>query len=281
MEPGGSYRAYVDITNPTDATNTLHYMVSVLPYAVVGEDYEVDFTNESDYTAISKWVTIDEPEGYVEPNNVKRVYYTINVPENAPGGGQYCALAIRNVPEEETTTQDEVRVQDVLEIASVLYAQINGEITRDGAIENNFVPYVSLTNPLTTSVYLENQGNVHQDAKITLSVYSVFTGEKVRIGGGEEDVVLDEEEFGDNYFTELVMPETSKYVSHEIEGMPSLGVFRVSQTVSFAGVSDTNEQVVVMCPGWFIGLVVLTIVCLVVSALSRRRRRRRRLKKTP
>lgn len=273
MEAGGTYRGYVDITNPLAATSVLHYKVSVMPYGVVDEEYLADFANISDYTAIANWVTILEPEGVLEPNETRRVYYEIKVPEDAIGGGQYCALAIRNVPEDDNMKSG-VQIQDVLEITSIVYAQVDGEILRGGEILGNNIPTFSLTNPITTSIYVKNDGNTHQDVTVTLNVHSAFTGEKIDIGGKTSTASEEDDEFGDSYFTELIMPETTRYISYNIEGLPSLGVFRVSQEVSFAGSINNNEQIVFMCPGWFIGAVLLTIACLVISFWGMRRRRR-------
>ena len=53
------------------------------------EKYNADVVTKTNYTQMADWITIHEPTGTLMPNEAKELSFTIEVPENAPGGGQY------------------------------------------------------------------------------------------------------------------------------------------------------------------------------------------------
>lgn len=249
VSPGNSYTGKIKIVNPANSTTDFHYRVYVSPYSVIGESYGVDLNTESSYTQISKWISIDNPVGVIAPNGVQEVSFSIAVPENAPGGGQYAAIMISQDSEESTTGSD-VSINTVFEVASLIYVDVEGEITRGGEILENRIP-VFVTEPqITLSALISNSGNVHENAVICIKAANLMTG---------EEIVPTENT--DGYYSELVIPETTRFIQRNIiENLPNLGIVQVEQTIYYNGALSTETRQVIICPIWFLFLIIFVLI---------------------
>ena len=263
LAAGETYTGTVMIVNPADATQDFHYKVTVAPYAVVDDEYTADFATQSQRTQIADWITLDEPTGVIEPNGVKKVNFTITVPETAPAGGQYAALMVS--ANTDTEASEGVAVNNVFEMASVVYAHIDGETVRDGAVLENNVPGFVTAMPIRVGAMLENNGNSHEIAQISLEVTSIFSATPIYPKEGESGVV-----------NEVIMPETSHYATRDITGLSPLGIYTVTQTIDYIGEQSQVKQVVVACPIWFMALMMITISAIVATIVKRARKRRGR-----
>lgn len=278
MDAGESRSGTLMITNPVDAENELHYKVTVVPYNVVGEEYDIDLENMTEYSKIVDWVQIENPEGMIAKNSVHTVNYTINVPEDAPGGGQYFAFLVQNVADEHSSS-DTVRVKDVMELSSIVYVSVNGDIIYKGEVLDSEVPAFSFSNPFTTSTLVRNDGNIHRDALIKVKATNVFTGEEMNIWNAAEEGKTGEDESVEATISYVIMPGTTRYTSMQVAGLPDLGIYNVKQVVSFEEKEYITEQTMILCPLWFVGLVflaILSVVGMVVRRVKTRKRRRRK-----
>ena len=258
LEPGKTYEGSITVVNPADSTEDFSYKASITPYGVVdkeyasGEDYESDLATTTNRTQITKWIEILEPTGTIKPNESKEVKFTITVPEGAPGGGQYATIAISS--NNDVVEDKDVAINNIFEMASVIYASVNGETSRGGEIIENSVPGFSLSSALTTKAVISNTGNTHQDALVTISISNFFTGQ----------VILPTEE-NDGEYNELIMPETTRNITRQINNLPSLGVVKINQTITYNGNVSTVEKNVIICPIWFMILVILTIIAIITT----------------
>lgn len=268
LVPGKSYTGSITIVNPADATADFSYKISLMPYGVIGQDYTADLTTDSTYTAISKWIHISEPTGKVKPNESKEVEFTISVPNDAPAGGQYAAIAVAS--NDESKNQESVSVQNVFELASLIYAQVDGETIHDGEIIKNDVPAFVTSNPVTIGALISNKGNVHEDATFVITVSDFFSGQ----------VILPTEDNNGEY-NEIIMPDSERYVQREISNLPALGVIKIGQSIYYNGEVSQVEKNIIICPIWFIILVLLTIsaiITTIVMIIKRHKRNKARLK---
>ncbi|MBQ3453055.1 hypothetical protein IJG28_02595 [Candidatus Saccharibacteria bacterium] len=255
LEPGETYEGEITIVNPVDATEDFAYKAAVAPYGIkpsedARSEYDIDLTTESKYTEMSKWIKIEEPTGKIKPNEMKKLKFTITVPETAAGGGQYAAITVASDTESESG--DGVAVQNVFEMASIIYGAVNGEIKHEGEILENNVPGFVVSTPVTVSAMISNTGNMHEDAAVIIKVTDFFTG----------NVILPNEENSGEY-SELVMPETTRFVEREVGNLPALGVVKISQKIYYQGTVSEVERDVVICPIWFMALVAVTIAAIV------------------
>ena len=246
LEPGQTYTGYIVVANSQEASDVLHYRATVTPYSVSGENYEADFLAESDRTLMAKWITIDEPIGEIAVNGKKRLHYTIKVPESVPAGGQYAAIAVSS--EVRQGQENKSNVKNVFEIASVLYAGVDGETIHKGEIIENSLPGFSTTNDIKATLLLKNDGNVHEVATTKITVKEVLTG----------NMILN----SDNEYTDIIMPESTRYLTRRIDHLANLGIYEVTQAVDYLDAEDSVTQIVVIIPIWFMVLVAATLIVL-------------------
>lgn len=255
LAPGETVEGSITIVNPADATEDFSYKATIMPYGVVGNDYSADLTTDTSYTAISKWIKIDEPTGKVAPNESKKINFTITVPKDAPAGGQYAAIAVSS--NNDDSSNNGVTVQNVFELASIIYARVAGETRHEGKVLENNIPGFVVSPPITVSALLNNHGNVHENATFIITVSDFFTGQ----------VILPTEDNPGEY-SEIIMPDTERYIEREIDNLPALGVVKVSQSIYYRGDLSQIEKEVIICPIWFMALVIMTIVTLIITVIQ-------------
>lgn len=267
LKKGKTYSGEISIAVPSDATEDFAYSVSVSPYSVTSDesnDYVEDLMNSGAYTQIVDWVTVEEPEGTIEPNGVKKIHFKIDVPADAPVGGQYAVLMVGQ--KADATSGSGASIQSVIEIASILYATVDGEIIKGGEILENNIPGFSFNNTVKIGALIRNDGNAHSVAGFEVKVTNFFTGE----------VIFPKEEDENNVFTEVIMPGTTKSTSREITNLPVLGVVNILQDVTFNGQTVKKNVNVIICPLWFLGLVFLSICAIVTFIILRIRAHKKR-----
>ena len=76
------------------------------------------------------------------------------------------------------------------------------------------------------------------------------------------------------------MPESTYHSQREINNLPAVGVVKVTQTIRFNGVPSTAESTIIICPIWFMALILLTIsaiVATIVAIVKKNRKRKKEL----
>jgi len=126
---------------------------------------------------------------------------------------------------------------------------VDGETEHAGEVLENKVPGFSTTNDVKTTLMLRNDGNVHESAKIKMTVKEVLTG----------NIVVGD----DGTYEEVIMPESTRYVSRQIDHLASLGIYEVKQSVEYLGAENDATGILIVCPVWFMALVVGTIIVLI------------------
>lgn len=265
LTPGESWNGSIKVLNPKTATQSLKYTVAVGSYSESSNgsnpgDYgTVDVRTVTDYNQMMEWITLGKTEGELEPNESEEIPFTINVPADAPGGGQYASIVVEDATERGQNGSN-VMIDSVAQIASILYATVTGDTQEEGDILDNSVPVFVMNNSIETSAMVENQGNVHGDATYTLQVWPL---------GSDEEICTNEEEPDTN----LVLPGTKMYHMQSCEVSP-VGIYKVKQTVNFMGDSSTVERTVVVCPIWLIVVVIAGIGVIVYLVIRSRKGRK-------
>ena len=267
LTPGEVYEGMIEVANPATSTTDLKYKVSIAPFSQHAsgdslDDYgAVDIETVNNYNQIVNWIKLGESTGSVEPNEVKAVNFTINVPKDAPAGGQYASLLVMKTNDENSTENSGFSIQDQAQIASIIYAEVAGQTIRKGAILENNIPSFLLGNPLKATSMVRNDGNIHTDAEYIFQVWPLFS---------DEEICTNEE----NSFKNLVMPETELY-HQESCNLPMVGIFRAKQTVRIFGEESIVERTVIICPIWLMLIVIFAIVALIIWIVIRVRMRKK------
>ena len=263
LKAGEVYEGTVTVANPASAKQDFEYRASVAGYTVLGSDYQADFENESDYTQIVKWTTIENPTGTLKPNQTEKIRFTITVPESAPAGGQYATIMIGSA--EKNGSGSGLQVNNVYEMASIIYATVEGETRREGEVISNSFPGFATALPITTNVVFKNDGNIHETAQVSIEVRDAFTNNVIYPANGENGTM-----------EEMVMPGTTREFERSIDGISPLGIYEVKQKVVYMGEAQVEEHTLVLCPIWFMLLVAVTIgaiIGVIVRVIIKHRRK--------
>lgn len=268
LTPGETYKGSLRISNSNDNKNDLIYSASIGSFSENGgteqkDDYgTVDHITKTNFNQIMDWIILEKTKGTVPTNATDILNYSIKVPENAPAGGQYATIIIRDESNTGDSNGGNIAVQNVIQFASIIYAEVAGETRESGAVLENTVPSISFGSPLVTSSRVKNSGNVHTDAKYTLEIWPLFSDEEVYTNAEEPK-------------TSLILPETERYNTQEWSEAPMVGIFKVRQTVQIFDSISTIEKIVIICPLWLILIIVFIIVAIVVWLITRSKSRKK------
>ena len=241
LVPGRRESGSFIVFNPATNDENLNYEIYIQPFWA-NEKNEVEFKAHEDYSNMASWITIDSTSGSVAPNDSKEVTFEIDVPENAPAGGQYAAIMVKS-----TKQTGNNMISESFEMAHLLYGEVAGKIIRQGEVTSIDLPGFMFSGQITGGATVRNDGNVHSDVAHTLKVYPLI---------GNEALYTNEE----SPEKSIIMPGASRYTTVAWDQTPSVGIFRVSYSVEFEGTKSELSKLVIVCPVW-----LLVIICLIVA----------------
>lgn len=256
LQPGETRTGSFTVKNT--GKQDFNYTIGFAPYSVEGEDYKPNYTDSTKYTDIANWISVDKSKGFLASGTETELNYTIEVPADAHGGAQ---SAIITITMDNKDTGDTTAVETVRQLGYRILGNVDGKITKTGQIIDNNVPGFVSTTPLTVSSVVENTGNVYTHAKYSVQVFPLFS---------DEEVFTNEEEPEES----LILPETKRYNSIAWEDCPSLGIFRVKQTVTIFDETSTVEKLVIVCPFWLLFVLILLVFLIIFWIISRIRGRK-------
>lgn len=267
LVPGEVFEGSVEVSNPATSPYDLKYSVTVGSFSLgKDKDGNVDY-NDTDvdtitgYNQIMDWIQLGKTSGTVKPNEVDVVPFTINVPADAPAGGQYATIIVQDDTLTSMPSSAGVSIQSVVRFASGIFAEVAGKTVEKAEIVENSVPAFSFNTPLSVSSVVANTGNVHINAEYILQVWSLFS---------DTEIYSNEEEPAEK----LIMPDSKRYNEQSWSGAPRVGIFRVRQTVKALGEVSVIEKIVIICPLWLIIAIIImmafAVISLVLKAKSRK-----------
>lgn len=234
------------------------YEINFAPYSVEGEDYRQNIGDETAYTDLVNWLSVEEKTGPLESGEEKEIIITVNVPKDVPGGGQY-AVALAKIVE---SASDNSGVVMQKQVGTILYATVDGDTRKTGDIVENKIPSFMFTPPIRATSVVANTGNVHMEASYVLQVFPLFSSEEVYTNEDHPE-------------TRNIMPETRRFNTVSWDGAPQLGLFRVKQTVKFLDQVSVTEKLVFICPLWFLFIILAIIFLAIFWIVSRVRSRKK------
>lgn len=268
LNPGETYHGTFKISEPANG-ETSNYTISVRSY-FVNENHVGMYGIDSDYSIMPNWITIDSPtKGTVAPNEIDEIAFTIQVPETAPAGGQYAAIIVTLDEPSEDTDGNGTALQEIMEIAHIIYAEVSGNTIRQGDIKDVSLNDFVLSGNIKGSAIIENTGNVHGNAKYTLQVFPIFSDEEVYTNEESPEV-------------RAILPGRTLYNETIWNDTPLLGIFNVIYTVEFEGATAQISRLVIKCPVWLLFIIIFAIAAIIIYFISRAKSRksRRKLAKT-
>lgn len=266
LEPGDSYTSSLRIHNPGTHTTDVDYEISVEPF-YVDENYTTIFENVGNRGMMTDWITIDSPEtGTLKPNETAEIVFTINVPADAPAGGQYATVLASSRSKGQSGDGISPMIDEVRRIGHLIYAEVAGDTIRQGEIIDANVPAFLLSGNIEGTSAIKNTGNVHSTATYKLQVFPLFSDEEVYTNV-------------ENPETHTILPDRTLYNETEWEKTPSVGIFNVVYTVEFEGVTTQVSKMVIACPVWLLFLIIFVIVAIIIWLVMRVRGRSKKARR--
>lgn len=270
LRPGEQYHTSVRVSNQASATEDLKFTVSATPFSVTGGDdpsgdYSQNFdVNNGDYNQIVDWISFDQEGGVLAPNKNTQIGITIDVPADAPAGGQYVGIAVTDESDSSGGNGSNIAVSGQRRAVMLIYASVAGETRQTGSVLETGINAISLSSPISATALFENTGNVHVNAKCILKVRSFFSDEEIY---SNED---------DETNTHTIMPGTRRFIttSWDNEKSPHIGLFKVEQAITYLGQTTTTTQVVAVMPTWLLFVIVFFIVFWVAWFILRSKKKR-------
>ena len=263
LTPSGDNPPVYTFSVDNVGSETFRYKLYAAPYSVTDETYEINFTQDTPRTQISRWISFkreddsfgDTASFEIKPGEKQTVTYQIAVPDNIPEGGQYATIFAE--PDIDASDANLSGIKTVSRVGLVIYGHTEGD-TDDSAE----ITYFKLTNFLTegniaTGALIKNNGNTDFSAEATLTVKKFFGSvvyEKTR-----------------NYD---VFPDTSRRISMEWDDTPVFGIFHVTSSINALDQNYTETKLVLIVPIFMIiiAIILLTIMVIWLIILIKKRR---------
>ena len=259
LNAGETYNGSFIISNSQNNSGAFKYKVSVKPF-FVDEDYNIYYEKTEGINQIVDWTTLDTTEGILPLGESQRIGFSINVPENAPAGGQYLAIDVSSVndPKVESESDNSIGtfINQNISMAHIVYAEIAGTTVRTGEILDASVPSFLFSGNITAESTIKNTGNTHGVAKYTLQIFPLFSDEEVYTN--EEDPQ-----------TAVILPNRTLISTTTWENTPSIGIFNVIYTVEFEGITTQVSKMVIICPIWLLFLIIFIIAAIIIWLVMR------------
>lgn len=243
-------------------SGTFSYKVYAAPYNITSEQYDADFSQDTAYTQISRWVTFKDADGNfsesatftIEPEEMQEITFRINTPEDLPAGSQHAIIFAESLKKSE--------VQGVSAVSRVglnLRAVALGETNNSSEITDwNTSSYLPSGN-ITSSILVKNTGNVDIAAGYDYTIENI-SGKILY----EKNNALD------------VLAATNRRFDFEWEETPLAGIFNVKLTIAAGNSTETYSQIVVVLPPAIIVITVLAAAFFIIMLILFIRHRRSR-----
>ncbi len=260
LKPGEVYNGTFTVTN--DGSGDVKLSTNASPYTAKNDEennYKVDFITESERSMITGWTTLSDDDVIVKKGEQAEVSFSINVPQDAPGGGQYEFLSVMS---SSGSSEEGISIGQNVAIGSVIYATIEGETRREASIISNDIQGFYFNPPISATSFIENKGNVHATASYILRVFPFFGGESLY---NNED----------NPEKQTLLPGTKRYYTAKWDNAPAIGIYKVESEVKIFDEVSKIEKLVIICPMWVLILIGVFILAVIFWIISRAKSRKK------
>lgn len=275
LEADSVYEDSFKVTNNSKSSMDFEVYASPYSYTYSEEDseYKLGFSNQSNYTQITRWITFKDITGnYVattrftaQPESSVEVSYRITTPASIPAGGQYAVLFAHTL----SATTDASGIKTEASPGLVIYGRSKGETLIAGSVSGSVLNQTiekdgETLNIINASSKVKNEGNVDFMAQGVLKVEGIFGRVYYETPSSQGRI--------------SVIPETELAVSDMWEDTPYFGLFKASWTVMAAGKTEepiTKMILILPAPVLIFMILLLTIIIIWIIILIRKRKERR------
>lgn len=241
--------------------------IYAVPYSASGEDYSLNFSEETNYTQISRWISFRDASGKyastiktsVKAGASKTVHYRVSVPKNVPAGGQYATIFV----EAGDSNQPANAITAVSRLGLIIYGRTAGETTRAAEIVDYDMSRFIAKGDVSTTTKIKNSGNVDFSATATTTVKTIFG--KVLYT---------------NTVAPSILPETERRIDDIWPDTPFMGLFVVNYKVTALAEVIEQTHLVLILPIFMIIIMLFLLTAIVlwlIIIIKKRRERKSRL----
>ena len=275
-----TYDGVMSVTN--DGTDEMHIEVYASPYSYVyseSEDlYKLGFSNENNYTQISRWITIKDTDGNyvtrpgftIPAGETLNVDYRITTPSSIPAGGQYAVIFAQ-------TVSGDVNASGIRTEASAGMV-VYGHSTEGQTIIGSEISDMTIGQGSTAADQAAKNNNFYGSAKVkNTGNVDFFAKGKLKV---EPIIGFSSYETADNASSPSIIPESERVVQDEWKETPGFGLYKITWTVTAGENTETIERVVFLISpaAIIIAIIVLTIIIVsIIIGVRKRKERRSRL----
>ena len=273
-----------------DGADPIKIEVYAAPYSYVysnEEDlYKLGFTNENNYTQISRWITFKDNNGnytakpvfQIEPGKSIDISFRITTPSNIPSGGQYAVIFAHTL----SSANSGSGIRTEASPGMIVYGRsTEGESTVSAEFSD--LKISEEEGKVTGSVKVKNDGNVDFNAKGVLRVEPIIGFSSYGTDKEDGSVHSDSDSGTKTERPETrisVIPETELALTHTWENTPSFGIYKATFTVSVGEKTETVEKIIVRMPLFVIVIIIILLTFLtiwIILMVRKRKERRSRL----
>lgn len=121
--------------------------------------------------ALSNWLSISPTKFVIKPGETKALDLIVIVPEDALPGGHYAAVAYESTDQGESEGSSS---QIVPSVATLVYLNVNGDITEDALVRKIDVPKFSEYGPININTEITNLSDTHIKPLGAIKIYNLF-----------------------------------------------------------------------------------------------------------
>ena len=241
------------------------FHVYTAPYTIIDEDYNVDFSKETQRTQLSHWITFKTEDGTfaetasytVDVNEKKQIEYRVQVPSDVPDGGEYATIFAESDASEGEASSSGIKT--VSRVGMIVYGSTDGNTVDAAEIAEANVPTFMTSGDINAVSKVKNSGNTDFEATYQFTVNSLFG-----------------KELYSRATTYQVLPDTVRKVNMDWESSPMMGFFQVKYSVKALDKTQEVSRIVIILPVFVIvlGIILLTLIIVWIIILIRKRRER-------
>jgi hypothetical protein len=245
LEPGKRYSGSFTISNT--GTMPFDFRVYVKPFAI-GVDCVDRYEESNDFNMMTRWVNFDQNNYYgIQPDQVQTVNFHIDVPKDAPAGGQYVVIFAE---QGDFDPNSGAAIGVNKRIGYKFYADLGGTNVTAGKVESVNQKGLFWNPPIVSSSHVRNTGNIDFVEKHTITI----------TGLNGEEVYTKSQEL-------TVLPDTCRKIEHKWDGTPSFGIFWVENRIEFLDKEQFSEKRLVIVLPIYIVVIFGIMIALLIWAL--------------
>ncbi len=234
-----------------DGDTSYDFTAYTAPYSVKDEDYEQDFTTQTENGDAYKWISFPQSKWHADPGETVTVPFTVRVGTGVPAGGHYGTIFVETIV---TAAGDQTGIARKKRLGIILYTNVKGETESGGGVKSVSLDFFQPATPIKGDVMIENTGKTDFTATSRMVVKDIFGQQK--FSTSSENIIL---------------PKTTRHIEHSWDNSSWLGIFRVTVTNEVLGKTTATESLVLVVPRWL--LLVIGVLALVGVANALRKKR--------